>query len=161
MPEPNVTKPVAAVLPRVVGGFRLVRELGRGGMGVVYHAEELSSGRVVALKVLAADQAVSEEAFERFRRESRMAASISDSRCVFVYGAHQVEGSPAIAMELCPGETLEHRLAKHEPIAIELAVRWTIEILEGLEGGPPGWRRAPRREALELLHHRGRSRQGG
>ena len=67
MPEPNVTKPVAAVLPRVVGGFRLVRELGRGGMGVVYHAEELSSGRVVALKVLAADQAVSEEAFERFR----------------------------------------------------------------------------------------------
>jgi uncharacterized RDD family membrane protein YckC len=132
MPEPNVTKTVPT-LPRVVGGFRLVRELGRGGMGVVYHAEELSSGRVVALKVLAADQAVSEEAFERFRRESRMAASISDSRCVFVYGAHQVDGSPAIAMELCPGETLEHRLAKHEPIPIELAVRWTLEILEGLE----------------------------
>ncbi len=133
MPEPNVTKPVDVSLPRVADGFRLLRELGRGGMGVVYHAEELSSGRVVALKVLGADQRVSEEAFERFRRESRMAASISDSRCVFVYGAHQVDGAPAISMELCPGETLEHRLAKREPIPVETAVRWTLEVLEGLE----------------------------
>ncbi len=133
MPAPIEKRGVASSLPRVAGGFRLLRELGRGGMGVVYHAEELSSGRVVALKVLVADEEVSEEAFERFRRESRMAASISDSHCVFVYGAHQVEGAPAIAMELCPGETLEHRLAKGVPIPIETAVRWTLEILEGLE----------------------------
>ena len=119
-------------LPRDAGGFRLVRELGRGGMGIVYQATELSSGRAVALKVLAADMEVSEEAFERFRRESRMAASISDSHCVFVYGAHQVDGRPAIAMELCPGETLEHRISKGNPIPVETAVRWTLEILDGL-----------------------------
>jgi uncharacterized RDD family membrane protein YckC len=102
-------------------------------MGIVYQAEELSSGRAVALKVLAASTEVSEEAFERFRRESRMAASISDPHCVFVYGAHQVDGRPAIAMELCPGETLEHRISKGKPIPIEIAVRWTLEILDGLE----------------------------
>jgi hypothetical protein len=121
-----------STLPRVAGGFRLVRELGRGGMGIVYQAEELSSGRAVALKVLAANTEVSEEAFERFRRESRMAASISDSHSVFVYGAHQVDGRPAIAMELCPGETLEHRISKKNPIPVEVAVRWTLEILDGL-----------------------------
>jgi len=133
MDSARATAETTASLPRVAGGFRLVRELGRGGMGVVYQAEEISSGRAVALKVLAASAEVSEEAFERFRRESRMAASISDSRCVFVYGAHQVDGRPAIAMELCPGETLEHRIAKGKPIPVETAVRWTIEILEGLE----------------------------
>jgi len=133
MTFPGTTKDSEADLPRVVGGFRLLHELGRGGMGVVYHAEEISSGRAVALKVLASGTEVSEEAFERFRRESRMAASISDSHCVFVYGAHQVDGSPAIAMELCPGETLEHRISRKQPIPIETAVRWTCEILEGLE----------------------------
>jgi len=121
-----------ASLPRTSGGFRMIREIGRGGMGVVYEAEELSSGRTVALKVLAAELAVSGEAFERFRREARTAAAISDSRCVFVYGAHEVDGSPAIAMELCGGETLEHRLSRNEPVPIETAVRWTLEMLEGL-----------------------------
>jgi uncharacterized RDD family membrane protein YckC len=120
-------------LPRTSGGFRLLREIGRGGMGVVYEAQELSSGRTVALKILAKELAVEDEAFERFRREARIAAAISDSRCVFVYGAHQVDGSPAIAMELCGGETLEHRLTRKEPIPIETAVRWTLEMLEGLE----------------------------
>src|SRR6185295_3261985 len=106
---------------------------GRGGMGVVYEAEELASSRRVALKVLVQELAVSEEAFERFRREARIAASISDSSCVFVFGAHQIDGAPAISMELCAGETLEHRLSKREPVPVEDAVRWTIEILDGLE----------------------------
>ena len=113
--------------------FEVERIAGKGGMGTVYRARDRRTSGVVALKILAADQGLSEEAFERFRRESRMAASISDSHCVFVYGAHHVGGSPAISMELCPGETLEHRIAKREPIPIETAVRWTAEILEGLE----------------------------
>ena len=123
----------AAALPRETGGFRLLRVLGRGGMGVVYEAEELASGRRVALKVLVQELSLSGEAFERFRREARIAASVSDSSCVFVFGAHVIEGSPAIAMELCAGETLEHRIASGRPVPTEDAVRWTIEILDGLE----------------------------
>jgi len=120
-------------LPRRSGGFELQDELGRGGMGVVYRAQELTSGRVVALKVLLAEHALSPEAFERFQREARIAASISDSRCVFVYGAHQIDGAPAISMELVGGETIEHKIARGETIPIETAVRWTLEILDGLE----------------------------
>lgn len=125
------TQPSA--LPRQSGGFRLVRELGRGGMGVVYEAHEIESGRVVALKVLAAELSVSGEAFERFRREARLAASISDARCVFVYGAHQVDESPAIAMELVGGETLQEKITRGDVIPIETAVRWAIDVVDGLE----------------------------
>lgn len=133
MTPPGETARDASALPRETGGFRLLRVLGRGGMGVVYEAEELASGRRVALKVLVVELSLSEEAFERFRREARIAASVSDSSCVFVFGAHVIEGAPAIAMELCAGETLEHRIASGKPVAIEDAVRWTIEILDGLE----------------------------
>lgn len=122
-----------SALPRQAGGFRLVRELGRGGMGVVYEAQEIDSGRVVALKVLAADLSVSGEAFERFRREARLAASISDVRCVFVYGAHHVEDSPAIAMELVGGETLQDKITRGDAIPLETAVRWAIDVVDGLE----------------------------
>ncbi|MFN0006933.1 MAG: protein kinase domain-containing protein [Planctomycetota bacterium] len=133
MTPPGENPREAAALPRESGGFLLLRVLGRGGMGVVYEAEELVSGRRVALKVLMQELSLSGEAFERFRREARIAASLSDSSCVFVFGAHVIDGAPAIAMELCPGETLEHRIATGVPIPIEDAVRWTIEILDGLE----------------------------
>ncbi|MBL8856952.1 MAG: protein kinase [Planctomycetes bacterium] len=120
-------------LPRDAAGFRLRRELGRGGMGIVYEAEEMSSGRRLALKVLLADLAVSKEAYERFQREARLAAAISHSNCVFVYGAHQIEGSPAIAMEIVDGETLEDKIARGDVIPIQTAVRWTIDLIDGLE----------------------------
>ena len=93
-PPTNPSSETGLNLPREVPGFRLKRELGRGGMGVVYEAEEENSGRTVALKVLASELSVSEEAFSRFQREARLAGAISDVNCVFVYGAHHVEGSP-------------------------------------------------------------------
>jgi uncharacterized RDD family membrane protein YckC len=120
-------------LPRTAAGFTLRRELGRGGMGVVYEAQEIATGRTVALKVLLQELAVSGEAMERFQREARLAAAISHAHCVFVYGAHSVEGAPAIAMELIGGETLEDKIRRGEPIPIETAVRWTIDLLDGLD----------------------------
>ncbi len=125
--------PLPSTFPRLTGGFRLVRELGRGGMGIVYEAEELDSGRIVALKVLAQELSVAGEAFERFRREARLAAAISDARCVFVYGAHQIDGSPAIAMELVGGETLQDKIARGDVLPIETAVRWAMDVIDGLE----------------------------
>jgi hypothetical protein len=120
-------------LPRTSDGFELLSELGSGGMGVVYRARELSTGRVVALKVLRHSSDEEDTTFDRFHREAMLAASLSDSRCVFVYGAHSVEGAPAIAMELVEGETLEQVVARKEPIPVRKAVQWGIELLEALE----------------------------
>lgn len=133
MPKPPAQVPESSALPREAGGFRLRREIGRGGMGVVYEAEEIASGRRVALKVLLSDLAVSGEAFERFQREARLAAAISHEHCVFVYGAHEIDGSPAIAMEIVDGETLEDTIRRGEPIQIVTAVRWAIDLIDGLE----------------------------
>ena len=84
------------------GGYRVRRVLGRGGMGLVYEAEEIESGRRVALKVL--EQRFGDERErERFQREGRLAASIDHEHCVFVFGAAEIQGVPAIAMELMQG----------------------------------------------------------
>jgi len=120
-------------LPRTSDGFELLAELGNGGMGVVYRARELATGRIVALKVLRHSNDEEDTTFDRFHREAMLAASLSDSRCVFVYGAHSFEGAPAIAMELVEGQTLEQVVARKEPIPVRKAVQWGIELLEALE----------------------------
>src|SRR3954447_10746471 len=89
-----------------LGHYRIVRHLGGGGMGTVFEAEDLESGRRVALKLLS--QALdSPEARERFFREGRLAASINHPNSVYVFGTEEIGGTPVIAMELVAGGTLE------------------------------------------------------
>jgi eukaryotic-like serine/threonine-protein kinase len=143
LPEPDLSlhgltispeKPAKPVepLPAPAGGFTFVRELGRGGMGVVYEALEDATGRRVAIKIIAQRLGGSTRAVERFEREARLAASIAHPNCVFVYGAHEVHGAAAISMELMTGQTLDDRIKSGEPVPVEKAVQWGIEILEGL-----------------------------
>jgi uncharacterized RDD family membrane protein YckC len=105
--------------------------LGRGGMGLVYEAEEIESGRRVALKVL--EQRLGDERErERFAREGRLAASIDHEHCVFVFGAAEIEGVPAIAMELMQG-TLADRLAAGGPLPPAAAVDMALQLVAGLQ----------------------------
>ena len=129
---PDTEPSTVADLPRIAGDFELQRELGRGGMGVVYEATHTPTGRAVALKVLSPDLEYSDEAYARFEREARLAASISHPRCVFVLGAHEVDGSPAISMELMTGETLQDRLDEAGAFPVERAIACTLQLLDGL-----------------------------
>jgi eukaryotic-like serine/threonine-protein kinase len=79
-------------MPPTVGGYRLLRELGSGGMGKVYEAEDAASGRRVAVKLIAADFAASQGAVDRFRQEGRLASAIAHPRCVFVLAADEEAG---------------------------------------------------------------------
>ena len=99
----------------MIGGYRLIREIGRGGMGTVYEAEEAQFGRKVALKLLAHEITASPEALERFRQEGRLASSIAHPRCVFVLNADEEAGRPFIVMELMPGSTLQDSSAAPGP----------------------------------------------
>jgi uncharacterized RDD family membrane protein YckC len=112
------------------GGYRLGRVLGRGGMGVVYEAEEADSGRRVALKVLQ-HRFDDERDRERFEREGRLAASIDHQHCVFVFGASEVDGLPAIAMERMQG-TLAERVAAGGPMPPAAAVDAVLQLIDGL-----------------------------
>lgn len=123
------------------GGYRIVRELGRGGMGAVYEAEHLESGRRVALKVLS-HQLDSPEARARFLREGRLAASINHPNSVYVFGTEEIEGTPAIAMELIAGGTLQERVQAQGALSVGLAVDAILQVIAGLEAA----------QAVGILH---------
>src|SRR5262249_48355158 len=114
--------------PETVGGYRLIRRLGGGGMGTVYEAEDLSSGRRAALKLVLPEYASSPEAVQRFRREGRLASAIAHPRCVFVLAADEEAGRPYIVMELMPGDTLDDLVREKGPLPPEQAV---AQILDG------------------------------
>ncbi|MCX5655900.1 MAG: protein kinase [Planctomycetota bacterium] len=117
---------------KTFGAYRLVRLLGQGGMGAVYEAEQSESGRRVALKILS-QSLDSAEARARFLREGRLAASINHPNSVYIYGTEEIEGTPAIAMELVPGGTLEDRVKQKGPMPAPEAVDAILQIIEGLE----------------------------
>src|SRR6516165_7062087 len=119
--------------PEVVGGYRLVRVIGVGGMGKVYEAEDTATDRRVALKLVSADYAKSADALERFRQEGRLAGLIAHPRCVFVLAADEEAGRPYIVMELMPGETLADLVARRGPLPASEAVTLILDVIEGLQ----------------------------
>lgn len=96
--------------PERLGEFRILREIGRGGMGIVYEAEQTSLGRTVALKVLPAHATLRGSSVERFRREASMAARLRHPGIVEVHAVGESEGTHYFAMELVEGCSLAERL---------------------------------------------------
>jgi serine/threonine protein kinase len=100
--------PVAGAEPLtgVLGDFRILRELGRGGMGVVYEAEQVSLGRKVALKVLPAAATLDPRRLQRFVNEARAAACLHHTNIVPVYAVGSERGVHFFAMQQIEGQTL-------------------------------------------------------
>lgn len=95
------------------GRFKILSKLGQGGMGAVYKAEQLSMGRICAIKVIPEDMAQSGDAIERFNREAKMAALINDAHAVTVYDFGETsKGMYFLAMEYVEGETLSGLLKR-------------------------------------------------
>jgi eukaryotic-like serine/threonine-protein kinase len=116
----------------VFGPYRIVRELGSGGMGDVYEAEEIETGRRIALKTLSRAMG-DREVRDRFLREGLLAASISHPNSVYVYGSYDIDGVAAITMELVGGGTLEAVVTDRGPMKPADAVETILQIIAGLE----------------------------
>ncbi|WP_210420218.1 serine/threonine-protein kinase [Aquisphaera giovannonii] len=92
---------------REVGDYRIVREVGRGGMGIVYEAEQVSLGRRVALKVLPSHVVGDRRALQRFRREAKAAAGLHHTNIVPVYEVGQKGDVAFYAMQFIQGQGLD------------------------------------------------------
>lgn len=125
------------MFPFEFGGYRVVGLLGRGGMGAVYEAEQIDTGRRVALKVLGHGMD-SEEMRKRFLREGRLAAAVSHPNSIYIFGTEEIEGSPVIVMEIAGGGTLKDELKRRGPLPVKDAVDAMLQIIAGLEAAHAG-----------------------
>ena len=96
---------------QTLGHYKILDQLGAGGMGIVYRAQDLKLGRQVALKVLPTGTTSSDESVERFRREARTASSLNHPNICTIYGFDEHEGQLYLAMELLDGEPLDRKLS--------------------------------------------------
>lgn len=114
----------------VIAHYRLIRQIGSGGMGVVYEAEDLSLGRHVALKLLP-ETVSSDGAIERFRREARTASSLNHPAICTVYETGFAQGRHFLSMELLEGESLSERL-RRGPFELKPLIEFALQISGGL-----------------------------
>ena len=116
----------------LIGGYRVRGVAGKGGMGVVYRADDIALGRIVALKVIVPELAGDARFRERFARESRIAAGLEHPNVVPVYGAGEENGQLFIAMRFVEGTDLQ-ALLRGGPVAPDRAARIVAQVGEALD----------------------------
>lgn len=124
-------------LRRVDGKYELLKVLGQGGMGAVYLARNLGTGRQVALKLLLGDAATaSPDTLARFTREALVMGSVDHPNCAQIYDAGRDRdsetGTPYLVMEFLKGEDVAHLIERLGPLPPDLALRLTVQAARGL-----------------------------
>ena len=117
---------------KTISHYRILKQIGRGGMGVVYKAEDLKLGRYVALKLLPNFLASDPQALNRFEREARAASALNHPNICTVYEIDEKDDLHFIAIELIEGQTLKDRIASG-PLEIPQALKIAIDICGALE----------------------------
>ena len=120
------------MIGQTVSHYRILEKLGGGGMGVVYKAEDLRLGRMVALKFLPEHLSRHKLAIERFQREAKAASSLNHPHICTIYDVEEFDGQNFIAMEYLEGETLKHRI-QGRALDTERVTDYGYQMAEALE----------------------------
>ncbi len=127
--------PSSSLTGKKVSHYRVLDVIGAGGMGVVFKAEDLKLGRLVALKFLPEEFAGEAAALKRFEREAQTASALNHPNICTIYEIEEHEGQPFIAMELLQGENLRDRLlaSKQKPLPPGELLEISAQICDGLQ----------------------------
>lgn len=120
------------MLGRTISHYHITSQLGEGGMGVVYEAEDTSLGRNVALKFLTPSMANDENLLQRFQREARAASALNHPNICTIHGIEQSDSGHFIVMELLDGESLGDRIHRG-PLDIDAVLKLGVQIADALE----------------------------
>src|SRR5712691_4268780 len=116
----------------LIGHYRILRKLGRGGMGVVYEAEDTKLGRRVALKFLPQDKHRDPQTLERFLREARSASSLNHPGICTMHAIEEDNGKTFLAMELLEGQSLDTLLV-NAPLTFARTLEIGIQFADALD----------------------------
>jgi serine/threonine protein kinase/Tfp pilus assembly protein PilF/TolB-like protein len=128
----NAPENVSGNVPQIVSHYRIHEKLGAGGMGVVYKAEDIRLGRLVALKFLPDSSVRDPRALERFKREARTASALDHPNICTIFEVDNDQGRPFIAMQLLEGKTLRERIGDH-PVPLGTLLDWALQISDALQ----------------------------
>ena len=119
------------MIGRTVSHYRIVEEIGHGGMGVVYKAEDTKLGGFVALKFLPQDLMQDRKFVERFHREARATRALNHSNICTIYDIDEAEGVHYIAMKYVQGKTLDQLIARHG-LRVHEALKYAVQMATAL-----------------------------
>src|SRR5271154_4304283 len=120
------------MLGKTISHYRILATLGKGGMGVVYRAEDTRLGRMVALKFIPQELASDRTALERFQREARAVSALNHPNICILHDVGESGGQPFFVMECLEGRTLKDRIAA-KPLGIEELLDLGIQMVDALD----------------------------